>query len=125
MREFEDRNLLSAVFNFGQLFFTWLINVTCGTQLKDPFTMYKVFHRECLYGLKFEANRFDLDWELVIKLVRKGLIPREIPVNYVSRSFAEGKKVRPLLDPILWLRALVRFRYGPLFEQDDAVRRVL
>jgi hypothetical protein len=82
--------------------------------------MYKVFHRECLYGLEFEANRFDLDWEIVIKFVRKGLIPLEIPVNYVSRSFSEGKKVRPLYDPILWFRALVKFRYGPLYE--SAVR---
>ena len=125
MREFEDRRWLGAIFNFGQIFFTGLINVTCATRLKDPFTMYKVFHRECLYGLRLESNRFDLDWEIVIKFVRKGLVPREIPVNYVSRSFADGKKVRPLLDPILWLRALVRFRYGPLFEQDDAVRRVV
>ena len=125
MRQFDDRSWLGTVFNLGHLFFTWLINTTCGTQLKDPFTMYKVFHRECLYGLRLEADRFDLDWEIVIKFVRKGLIPREIPVNYISRSFSEGKKVRPLLDPILWLRALVRFRYGPLIEQDDAVRRVL
>jgi len=123
MRQFNDRRWLGSVFNVGQIFFTWLINVTCGTELKDPFTMYKVFHRECLYGLRLEADRFDLDWEIVIKFVRKGLIPREIPVNYVSRSFTEGKKVRPLLDPILWLRALVRFRYGPLFESDDTVRR--
>lgn len=125
MRQFDDLSWLGTLFNLGQIFFTWLINATCGTQLKDPFTMYKVFHRECLYGLRLEADRFDLDWEIVIKFIRKGLIPREIPVNYVSRSFSEGKKVRPLLDPILWLRALVRFRYGPLFRQDDQDRRVL
>ncbi len=116
MRQFQDHKWLSTVFNFGQIFFTWLINVTCDTRLKDPFTMYKVFHRECLYGLELEANRFDLDWEIVIKFVRKGFIPLEIPVNYVSRSFGEGKKVRPLRDPILWLWALVRFRYGPLYK---------
>ena len=125
MRQFDDRRWLGTVFNLGQIFFTWLINVTCRTQLKDPFTMYKVFHRECLYGLRLEADRFDLDWEIVIKFVRKGLVPREIPVNYVSRSFAEGKKVRPLLDPLLWVRALIRFRYGPLFGQDHPDRRAL
>ena len=115
MREFEQRKMLSAVFNSGQLFFTWLINVTCGTRLKDPFTMYKVFHRECLYGLQLESNRFDLDWEIVIKFIRKGLVPLEVPVNYWSRSFGEGKKVRPFLDPMLWMIALVKFRYGKLY----------
>ena len=115
MREFEERKILSAVFNSGQLFFTWLINVACGTRLKDPFTMYKVFHRECLYGLQLESNRFDLDWEIVIKFIRKGLVPFEIPVNYWSRSFGEGKKVRPFLDPMLWIIALLKFRYGKLY----------
>ena len=115
MREFEEKKMLSAVFNSGQLFFTWLINVACGTRLKDPFTMYKVFHRECLYGLQRESNRCDLDWEIVIKFIRKGLVPLEIPVNYWSRSFGEGKKVRPFLDPMLWIIALLKFRYGKLY----------
>jgi hypothetical protein len=34
--------------------------------------MFKVFRRECLYGLEFECNRFDFDYEIVIKLLRKG-----------------------------------------------------
>ncbi len=118
MRKFEERKILSAVFNSGQLFFTWLINVACGTRLKDPFTMYKVFHRECLYGLQLESNRFDLDWEIVIKFIRKGLVPLEIPVNYWSRSFGEGKKVRPFLDPMLWIIALLKFRYGELYQSE-------
>ena len=123
MREFEDSNLLSTIFNFGQSFFTWLINFTCGVQLKDPFTMYKVFHRECLYGLELESNRFDLDWEIVIKFIRKGLIPLEIAVNYTSRSFVDGKKVRPLVDPITWIIALVKFRYGRLYSNSHSERR--
>ena len=37
--------------------------------------MYKVFRRECITGLEFECNRFDFDWELLIKLVRRGYRP--------------------------------------------------
>ena len=85
--------------------------------------MYKVFHRECLYGLELESNRFDLDWEIVIKFIRKGLVPMEIAVNYTSRSFGDGKKVRPLIDPITWIIALVKFRYGRLYSHSDSERR--
>jgi hypothetical protein len=81
-----------------------------GVKLSDPFTMYKVFRRDCLSGLKLECNRFDLDFELVIKLVRKGYIPIEIPVNYRSRSFSEGKKVSMIRDPLTWFGALIKFR---------------
>lgn len=73
--------------------------------------MYKVFRRDCLHGLEFECNRFDFDFELVIKLVRKGYQPLELPVNYIARSFADGKKVSMLRDPLTWLRALVKYRF--------------
>jgi hypothetical protein len=92
--------------------------------LNDPFSMYKVFRRDCLYGLTFECNRFDFDFELVIKLLRKGYRPVEIPVNYRSRSLSEGKKVTVLGDPLTWLRALVRFRFQHLYER-PAERRAL
>lgn len=108
MRHFEDQAIVSQVMNLGHLFFTGLFNVVYGTRLRDPFTMYKVFRRECLSGLTFEANRFDFDWELMGKLVRAGYVPLEIPVNYSSRSFSEGKKVSFWRDPLTWLRACFR-----------------
>ena len=99
MRHFEDQQKLSTYFNFGHILFTALVNLLYGQRLKDPFTMFKVFRRDCIYNLKFECNRFDFDFELVIKLLRKGYIPLEIPVNYDSRSFKEGKKVDMFRDP--------------------------
>lgn len=114
MRNFSDAKLLSNVFNFGQIVFTWMINLFCSSQLKDPFTMYKVFRKDCIYGLEFEANRFDFDWEIVIKFLRKKYFPLEIPVNYSSRSFSEGKKVSIIKDPISWMIALVKFRFQEL-----------
>jgi hypothetical protein len=49
--------------------------------------------RECLYGLDFEYNRFDFDFEVTSKLLRKGSRALELPVNYRALSFSEGKKV--------------------------------
>ncbi len=114
MRSFEDNQLMGFLLNSAHILFTWMINVACGAKLKDPFTMYKVFRKECLYGLEFEANRFDFDWEIVIKFLRKKYFPLEIPVNYSSRSFSEGKKVRLFHDPILWMMALLKFRFKKL-----------
>ncbi|MEZ5286817.1 MAG: glycosyltransferase [Vicinamibacterales bacterium] len=105
MRHFTDQVLVSQVMNFGHLFFSTLFNVVYGQRLRDPFTMYKVFRRDCLHGLTFESNRFDFDWELVGKLVRAGYTPLEIPVNYTSRSFKEGKKVNFWRDPLTYFRA--------------------
>lgn len=111
MRQFAGQHGLSLIFNFGHWFFTTLVNVLFLQWLRDPFTMFKVFRRDCLYGLEFECNRFDFDFELLIKLMRKGYRPVELPVNYRSRSFAEGKKVRMFRDPLTWLKALVWLRF--------------
>lgn len=119
MRKFNDQPGIAAFYNLGHLLFTGLINIFFGQRLKDPFTMFKVFRRDCLYGLKFECNRFDFDFELVIKLLRKGYVPVEIPVNYNSRSFSEGKKVSTFRDPLTWIRALVKYRFASIYEYAD------
>ena len=120
MRQFEDQPVIAAILNQAHWFFTALINLFFGANLKDPFTMYKVFRRDCLYGIRFECDRFDFDWELVIKFLRKGYRPLEIPVNYRSRSFSEGKKVSFFRDPLTWLRVLVKLR----FQTFDPLREI-
>ncbi|HTB80501.1 MAG TPA: glycosyltransferase family 2 protein [Opitutaceae bacterium] len=114
IRQFTDHPLQALIFNAAHTGFTLLINASLGIWLKDPFTMYKVFRRDCLHGLTFECNRFDFDWELLIKLVRKGYKPIEVPVHYRSRSFKEGKKIRMFRDPVTWIRAWAKARFGPL-----------
>jgi hypothetical protein len=116
IRAFSDEPALAAFFNLGHLLFLTLFNTLYAQRLSDPFTMFKVFRRECLYGLSFECNRFDFDYEIVIKLLRKGYRPLELPVNYQSRSMAEGKKVTVFRDPITWVRALFKFRKSPLYD---------
>jgi glycosyltransferase involved in cell wall biosynthesis len=110
MRKFDDQPLHALVLNTAHWTFTLMINVSLGIWLRDPFTMYKVFRRDCLDGLTLECNRFDFDWELLIKLVRKGYRPIEIPISYKSRSFKEGKKISMFRDPLTWLWALAKYR---------------
>jgi hypothetical protein len=117
VRHFTDRVLLGKWMNLGHLIFTTMFNVVYGQRLSDPFTMYKVFRRECLSGLRLEANGFDFDWELAGKLVRCGYAPLELPVSYTSRSFSEGKKVTMIRDPLTWIRACLKYRFVPL--KDD------
>jgi hypothetical protein len=110
MRRFADQKLLAEVLNVAHLFLGGLINVLYGQNMKDPFTMFKVFRRDCLYGLDFECDRFDFDHELVIKLVLKGYRPLEIPVNYCARSFKQGKKIRLFRDPPGLIAADLKYR---------------
>jgi glycosyltransferase involved in cell wall biosynthesis len=114
MRKFDDQPFHAFLLNSAHWTFTLLIDVSLGIWLKDPFTMYKVFRRDALNGLTLKCNRFDFDWELLIKLIRAGHRPIEIPISYNSRSFKEGKKIRMFRDPLTWLVAWAKARFGPL-----------
>jgi Glycosyl transferase family 2 len=110
MRRFPQQRLLGEMLNVAHVLLAGLINVLYGQNMKDPFTMFKVFRRDCLYGLEFECNGFDFDHELVIKLVLKGYRPLEIPVNYCARSFSQGKKIRLFRDPPALIAADLKYR---------------
>lgn len=120
VRVMDGSRLVASVVNAAHWVFTWFFNVTYGTRLRDPFTMYKVFRSECIEGVEFVANRFDFDWELAAKLIRLGYKPTEIPVTYNARSFHGGKKVRFFRDPPTWIVACIRFRFSSLPAQRRA-----
>jgi glycosyltransferase involved in cell wall biosynthesis len=117
VRVMDEARVVAPVMNAAHWVFTGLFNVTYGTRLRDPFTMYKVFRRECIEGVEFVADRFDFDWELAGKLVRLGYRPIEIGIEYEARTFHSGKKVRFLRDPPTWIAACLRFRFCSLPDQ--------
>jgi glycosyltransferase involved in cell wall biosynthesis len=114
IRRFEESPLKAVFFNFGGFLFHGFFNLLYGTHITDPTTMYKVFRRDCLEHFTLTCNRFDMDFELLGKLIRSGFIPLEIPISYQSRGYDEGKKVSILRDPPLWVRAIVKTRFAPL-----------
>ncbi len=116
IRHFAKEPVVSALTNVAHVALLKAFNALYKQRLRDPFTMYKVFRRDCLFGLTFECDRFDFDIEINIKLLRKGYQPTEIPVNYRSRSFTEGKKVSFFGDPPTWVRAMLKQRRSPLYD---------
>jgi SAM-dependent methyltransferase len=118
IRQFSNNLLVSLLMNGAHVVLTWLFNVLYGQNMRDPFTMYKVFRRTCIYQMAFECNRFDFDCELIAKLVRRGYQPVEIPINYKSRSFTEGKKIRFFRDPPTYIKAFFKYRFSKI-DADD------
>lgn len=85
-------------------------NVLYGVHLTDSQTMYKVFRRECIKGIKFTSNHFNLDFEICARLIRRGYIPVEVPIRYKSRSFSEGKKIKLFRDIFINLYTIIKYR---------------
>jgi SAM-dependent methyltransferase len=115
IRQFQE-SFIADFMNFGHRALVILMNLLYRQKMTDPFTMYKVFRKDCLYGLRFECNRFNFDIELVCKLLRKGYTPLEVPINYRSRSFSEGKKVKIFRDPPTWIKAIFKYRITNVYD---------
>ena len=116
IRKFRNQMLVGVVMNIAHVGLTWLYNVLYHQKTRDPFTMYKVFRRDCISHMPFECDRFDFDCELVAKLARRGYCPLEVPINYQARSYSEGKKIRFFRDPPTYVKAFLKYRF-----QNDAV----
>ena len=114
IRHFSEQRGISDLMNLGHLFFTGFLNTLFRQRTRDPFTMYKVFRRDCISNVSFACNRFDFDLELFAKLIRSGFRPVEIGVHYRSRSFDQGKKVSVFADPPSWIRAGIQHRFSNL-----------
>lgn len=111
IRTFITEGASARLINLGGLLYAGLFNLLYGTHLTDPATMFKVFRRKCIEGITWRSNWFDLDWEIVAKLVLRGYVPVEVPVSYKSRSVEEGKKIRFWRDGTLVALAIIRFRF--------------
>jgi len=87
----------------GDLFFThylgnltiiWLTNLLYGFRATDYEGCYKAVSRAVLQEIPLTANGFELDNELICKLLRRRWRIVEVPINYTPRVYAEGKKIR-------------------------------
>jgi hypothetical protein len=111
VRRYDATPVRGLVLNFGQVLFARTYSVLYQQRVTDVNTMFKVFRAECLDGLDLKSNGFELDIELACKLARNGHSPMEVPVNYVARGFAEGKKIRFWRDAVPSYASLFLHRF--------------
>ncbi|HEX4452292.1 MAG TPA: glycosyltransferase [Kofleriaceae bacterium] len=110
VRRYDATPVKGWLLNFAQIVFAKTYNALYQQRVTDVNTMFKVFRAECLDGLQLESDGFDLDIELACKLARNGASPMEVPVNYVSRGYDEGKKIG-FADALPSYAAFFKYRF--------------
>ncbi len=85
------------------------VNLLYGTRLTDVETCYQVFRRELISGMTIHNNDFAFTVELTVKLIKAGHRIVEIPITYIPRGRAEGKKIY-WKDGFVSLWTLVKYR---------------
>jgi glycosyltransferase involved in cell wall biosynthesis len=93
----------------GNRFFSLLTALLFWTPVTDMETCYKVFRSDIIKSFRLRSNRFDFEPEVTAKVLKSGYRFKEVPINYRSRSYAEGKKIG-WQDGVVAILTLFKYR---------------
>lgn len=99
---------LSLVMNLHYLtnkLFTVITNFLTGYRCTDVWTGYKMYSRRALDSIlpALTSNGIEFELEVVVLLSKNSFRVKDVPISYVPRWYAEGKKTD-------WRQALVSLR---------------
>jgi glycosyltransferase involved in cell wall biosynthesis len=103
MRKISNSKIISLYFNTGHHVFTFYFNLLFKSNLRDPATMWKLMEGRFVRSLNLTGNGFNLDFELVAAHIKLNKAIIEVPISYCSRGPEDGKKIKLLVDPIIWV----------------------
>ncbi len=97
-------------FYLGRRLTNLFLNILCGSRLTDYWTCYKVFKAPVIKNLVLECNRFDIEGEMTVKIIKKGYKIIEVPIDYFPRSAKTGKKIKPK-DGLIAIWKTIKYRF--------------
>jgi glycosyltransferase involved in cell wall biosynthesis len=89
---------------------TMLSNLMTGLRLTDMETCYKLLSRRVVAGLRLDSDGFQVEPEITARIARAGWRIREVPISYVGRDRAAGKKIS-WIDGLRAIWTIVKFRF--------------
>jgi len=101
---------MKPIYLMANKILTLLANVLYGANITDEATCYKVFSSEVIRNLDLKCGRFEFCPEVTAKISKLGYKIYEIPIDYRSRSVAEGKKIN-WRDGISAIWTLIKYRF--------------
>ena len=103
---------------------TAITNLLFGGRLTDVATAIKMVRADVFKSLNLVCTGFDLDFELVNKILLAGHAIREVAIDYTPRTYEEGKKIK-VRDGLRGLAVMLRDRLGlsPVLKVDKETGR--
>ncbi len=99
----------------GAWMLTTCYNLLYGQKLTDLYTGYKLIPSHIFKTLNIQSKGFEFEAEVSCKLAKRGVIIKEVPINYQPRNKDQGKHIR-FVDAIKGFWKIIKLRFK-LFEQ--------
>jgi len=94
----------------GNRFLTSFLNFLFGTRLNDFLTCYKLASKDLLDKLGLKSQGFNIELEIVSKVIKRKLKIKQVPISYRPRTYKEGKKIR-WLDGMYLMGNIIKYRF--------------
>lgn len=89
---------------------TWTANILFRASITDEATCYKAFRTDLITSLPLKCTRFEFCPEVTARIRKRGIKIKEVSIDYVGRTTAEGKKIK-WTDAFSAVWTLVRYRF--------------
>jgi glycosyltransferase involved in cell wall biosynthesis len=101
---------------FGNQMVCGIVNWMFGSQINDIFSGFRVFTREAASLIPITAHGFDVETELTLQALYRGLVIREVQTRYRARPRGSHSKLRTFSDGFaVLLKLLLMIKsYKPL-----------
>ena len=100
----------SFIFSLGRQVMTLYMNMLFGSAITDLHTCFKLIPVEYLLNGDLKENGFGLDTEMTCLLLKNHVHPFEVPITYVGRTAAQGKKITKK-DALICLKIITVKRF--------------
>jgi glycosyltransferase involved in cell wall biosynthesis len=100
---------LTVTRRLGNSVLSWLVNFLYGTNYTDLCYGYNAFWRRCLPYIHLDADGFEVETLINIRVARAGLVIQEVP-SYERPRLEGTSNLRAMRDGMLILRTIARER---------------
>ena len=111
-----DPGAITTINRFGNQALTGVINLLFGARLTDTQAGFRVVRRSLLDRMALQAQRYDIETDLLLQAMKIGGRVVEVPVHRgARRNGASG--LNPITDGLRILGRIVRVRFQPVSGQ--------
>ena len=92
------------------LIFNALILLLTGSFVSDSQSGFRVYRRDALRRLVLNSSGYEIETEIVVKMLKRGFVVKEVPITH-SRRFEGFSRLDTFRDGLKILFTIVRARF--------------
>jgi len=105
----ERKNIYLRTY-FSNKFLSKLFSIINNISITDVATCYKLAPIEFFNKFEFVEKGFAIEIEVLSKFVKYNKSIIEVPINYVARSYEEGKKIK-FIDGFRYIKSIIKYKF--------------